>query len=126
MDDGGYKLRQNPGVDLFDRLTKVFVTTNGETATSPGILRNLTTQQYVRDTVLAESDHAYSLGEVICAYTQWTEEGMVGEWAGHRFDIVAVHQVDESWTDVSDQALSRLEDVIDEQRSNGKRAWVQC
>ncbi|KLO15823.1 hypothetical protein SCHPADRAFT_902047 [Schizopora paradoxa] len=38
------------------------------------VLRNLTTKQYVRDDALAQSEYAYSLGEVVVVYTLWTSD----------------------------------------------------
>ncbi len=37
------------------------------------VLRNLNTKEYVREEVLAQSDYAYSLGEIVMIYTIWTD-----------------------------------------------------
>ena len=80
------------------------------------VLRNLTTKEYVRDEALAESDFAYSLGEVVMVQTISTYSskdvarlGMQAKWAGHRFDISVMEDViGDEWTDVSDGALQRI------------------
>ncbi|KAK5112546.1 hypothetical protein LTR85_011238 [Meristemomyces frigidus] len=80
------------------------------------ILRNLTTKEYVLDSAVAGQVNAYGLGEVLCTHTQWGEGSShdqrlrrkEGEWAGCRFDIATMREVDGSWTDVSEKALREL------------------
>lgn len=80
------------------------------------VLRNLTAKKYIRDDAIANSDYAYSLGEVIAVLTIWTNDGSgtrgldnLSEWAGRRFDIATMADVsEEGWTDVSQLAIERL------------------
>lgn len=97
---------------------------------SSPVLRNLTTRQYIRDEVIANSDHAYSLGEVIVTFALWFDAdsptllSQKGEWAGHRFDIATVADVAEGWTDVSATAVNNLQ-KIGEPRNNGRRTLLR-
>ncbi|KAL1857526.1 hypothetical protein Daus18300_010284 [Diaporthe australafricana] len=97
------------------------------------VLRNLTARQYVRDDVIAESDYAYSLGEVVLVFTTWTRDGsglmeleLQGDWAGHRLDIATMADVsEEGWTDVSQLAVENLMTSTDGaggETKSGKRA----
>ncbi|KAG6358619.1 hypothetical protein INS49_012137 [Diaporthe citri] len=80
------------------------------------VLRNLTARKYVRHDTIAESDYAYSLGEVVAVFTQRTKVpsgtdglGCIGEWAGHRFDVATVSDVaEEDWADASQLAIEKL------------------
>ncbi|KAK3641957.1 hypothetical protein LTR56_011059 [Elasticomyces elasticus] len=100
--------RLNPDeIELLDR----FVFFPASDAQSPGVLRCLDLKEYVRDDFVASSAYAYSLGEVLCCFMQWTAqgEGNRGRWAGRTFDIRAQDQVDETWEDVSAEAVRLLE-----------------
>ncbi|KPM45011.1 hypothetical protein AK830_g1520 [Neonectria ditissima] len=124
--DGGESLQ------LFERLVKLLKQApNGSTQASLApVLRNLTIKEYVRDAVLAESEYAYSLGEVVVVHTQWTDDGSgleglsaMGEWAGHRLDISDMaHVAGEEWKDVSERAVGILGMVTDHQKKDGRRA----
>jgi hypothetical protein len=93
------------------------------------VLRNLDQGEYVRDSALADSEYAYSLGEVICILTQFTDDSsgtegldLVGDWVADRFDIATIDDVDEEWTDVSQCAISLLAMATGEKKKDGKRA----
>ncbi|KAK5731656.1 hypothetical protein LTR17_011249 [Elasticomyces elasticus] len=94
-------------MELLDR----FVFFPASDVQSPGVLRCLDLEEYVRDEFVASSAYAYSLGEVLCCFMQWTAqgEGDRGRWAGRRFDVRAQDQVDETWKDVSAEAVWLLE-----------------
>lgn len=82
------------------------------------VLRNLTTKEYVVDEVVAKSDYAFSLGQVIVVSSLWTDDytgtenlDVKGKWAGHRFDIASIRDVaGEDWEDVTSNAIKLLED----------------
>lgn len=113
---------------LLKRLLKRRELSSKDPSSSP-VLRNLTTKQYIRDEAIANSDHAFSLGEVIVTFALWfdsdspTRLSHKGEWAGHRFDIATLADVAEGWTDVSATAVNNLE-KIEEPRKNGRRALL--
>ena len=68
---------------------------------------------------------AYSLGEVLCCFTTWSEMGTVdGGWAGCRFDITTRQHVDETWTNVSGSAVEALRSGHWDARKDGKRAYM--
>lgn len=121
------------GLKLFNRLAAIAKrpqSSADDHGKHAAVLRNLTVKQYVRDDAIAESDYAYSLGEVVAVFTEWTGDGSgltdldgQGEWAGHRFDIATMTDVsDEGWTDVSDLAIVNLRKGTDEERKSGRRA----
>lgn len=133
------RARENLMLDdlqLFDRLTAIAKRAqlgNDDRKQAP-VLRNLTAKKYVRDDAVAESDYAYSLGEVVAVLTTWTAdpsgtEGLdnIGEWAGHRFDIATMADVPEKdgWAEVSQLAVQRLQEGSCEKRKTGKRAWLE-
>lgn len=97
---------------------------------SKPILRNLTAKKYVRDQALAESKPNYSLGDIIIALGLWTADGsgtrnldVPGRWAGHRFDIATLADVDEVWEDASEMALDALRAMYDgPMQADGRRA----
>lgn len=106
-------------LQLFHRLAAIARTSQlsfGDHRKHIPVLRNLTARKYVRDDTIAESDYAYSLGEVVAVFTQWTKDAAGtadldcrGEWAGHRFDIATVSDVsEEGWTDASQLAVENL------------------
>ncbi|KAK4893734.1 hypothetical protein LTR27_007981 [Elasticomyces elasticus] len=100
--------RLNPDeMELLDR----FVFFPASDVQSPGVLRCLDLKEYVRDDFVASSAYAYSLGEVLCCFMQWTAqgEGDRGRWAGRKFGFRAQDQVDETWKDVSAEAIWLLE-----------------
>lgn len=98
------------------------------------VLRNLTTKEYVREEVLAQSDYAYSLGEIVMVYTIWTDGskdvgrlGKKARWAGHRFDISVMADVSgDDWRDVSDEAVAKMALAATEEfkKKNGRRAHL--
>lgn len=92
--------------------------------TADPVLRNLTSKQYIRDATLAESRYAYSLGEAICVFATWTDDGPEGAWAGHRFDIADFAEVNGKggWTDVGQEAVDELRSMDAGPRSDGRRA----
>lgn len=118
-------------LQLFFRLSAIARTPHlgaGDHGKYAPVLRNLTARKYVRDDALAESDYAYSLGEVVAVFTQWTKvpsgTGLkcIGEWAGHRFDIATVSDVaEEGWTDASQLAIENLRKGT---RRRVKRGWA--
>ncbi|KAK7709358.1 hypothetical protein SLS64_006271 [Diaporthe eres] len=103
---------------LFDRLTAIAKSTqlDADSSKHAPVLRNLTAKKYVQNDVIAKSDYAYSLGEVVGVFTQWTGDpsgtrdlDCVGGWAGNRFDIATMADVSEDgWTDVSQLAIENL------------------
>ncbi|KAI7788286.1 hypothetical protein LA080_012353 [Diaporthe eres] len=104
--------------ELFDRLTAIAKSTqlDADSSKHAPVLRNLTAKKYVQNDVIAKSDYAYSLGEVVGVFTQWTGDcsgtrdlDCVGQWAGNRFDIATMADVSEDgWTDVSRLAIQNL------------------
>lgn len=82
------------------------------------VLRNLTAKEYVIDEVIAKSNYAFSLGQVIVVSSLWSDRsdglarlGGKGKWAGHRFDIASIRDVaGEGWEDVTSHAMKLLED----------------
>ena len=141
-----YRIGDNmPDQALFDRLLPLLkgqwaidAEPGAQDSTSPArkepgeyVLRNLNAREYVRDSVLANSEYAYSLGEVVCTHIHWTDDssgtadlGVHGRWAGHRFDIVRLTEfAAEEWVDVSESALDNLVNGLDGQRKDdGLRA----
>lgn len=121
-------------LQLFHRLAAIMRRTqvSGDQEKNAPVLRILTAKKYARDDVIAESDYAYSLGEVVAVFTVWTGDGSgmedlegIGEWAGHRFDIATMADVsEEGWTDVSQLAVERLRQGTNSigHKLNGKRA----
>ncbi|KAI0849310.1 hypothetical protein F5Y00DRAFT_261779 [Daldinia vernicosa] len=97
-----------PDIQLLLRLVTMLRSHPG--SKRPGVLRNLTKQQYVLDSKLAESKYPYSLVEAIVVRTQWTESAADGldDWVGDRFDIRSIEHVPEGWTDVSDEAIDLI------------------
>lgn len=95
------------------------------------VLRNLTTKEFVRDAEIAQSEYAYSLGEVVMVQTIWTMDpkdvgrlGIEAEWRCHRFDISVMEDVaGDDWTDVSSRAVERLALAATEgfRKRNGRR-----
>ncbi|KAK3655022.1 hypothetical protein LTR22_010490 [Elasticomyces elasticus] len=86
------------------------------------VLRCVDLEEFVRDDVVASSEFPYSLGEVLCCFTAWSDGGHA-RWAGSRCDITSLQHVDDSWKDVSEEAVSHLEDEGKDWRvTGGKRA----
>lgn len=121
-----------PGdLELYRRLSAILknIQLSADHSKRVPVLRNLTAKEYVRDDTMAESDYAYSLGEVIAVLTVWTGSGSgmrdldgVGKWAGQRLDIATMADVsEENWTDVSQLAIDRLWKAIDWKKKDGKR-----
>lgn len=128
-------------LQLFDRLTAIMRREKvcSEQEKNVPVLRILTARKYVRDDVVAESDYAYSLGEIVAVLTVWTHEDVYiydspvptglpygnGPWAGHRFDIATMEDVsEEGWTDISRPAVERLRHAVyfEGKKSDGRRA----
>lgn len=129
-------------LQLFDRLTAILrrAQVSSEQEKNVPVLRILTARKYVRDDVVAKSDYAYSLGEIVAVLTVWTHEDVYnisylpvpiglpygnGPWAGHRFDIATMEDVsEEGWTDISQLAVERLRHAVyfEGKKSDGKRA----
>ena len=114
------------GMALLDRLLQL---TSAEPTTMQAVLRCISTKQYVRDSVIAKSEHVYSLGEVLCTHAQWTAdpcgtEGLrcEGAWASCRFDIATLADVDAGWEDVSEEAVELLRAADLYPSTDGKRA----
>ncbi|KAK4893737.1 hypothetical protein LTR27_007984 [Elasticomyces elasticus] len=108
-------------VKLLDRLTRHPASTTSLQA----VLRCLDLKEFVRDDVIASSEFAYSLGEVLCCFSTWTAEGVCGRWAGCRFDITVIQHVDDSRTDVSEEAVEHLEEAGLDRKTDGKlRSYV--
>lgn len=107
-----------------------------------GVLRNLDTNQFVRDAALAEYCPSADLGEVVVIHACWygPPSGRPGKpshrrqltrhdidnWTGKRFEIV--HPDDfhpgADWTDVSSAAIEALQRELQNFDFEGKRAWV--
>ncbi|KAK5705467.1 hypothetical protein LTR97_002585 [Elasticomyces elasticus] len=86
------------------------------------VLRCVDLKEFVRDDVIASSEYPYSLGEVLCCFTAWSDGGHA-RWAGRRCDITSLQHVEDSWKDVSEEAVSHLEDEGKDWRvTGGKRA----
>lgn len=124
------------GLALFNRLAGLarrpqLTTDSDYHGQHAAVLRNLTAKQYVRDEVIAESDYAYSLGEIVAIFTTWTNDGSglmgldgQGLWAGGRFDITTMADVSgDGWTDVSKLALENLRKATGREKKDGKRAY---
>ncbi|KAG8168453.1 hypothetical protein KVR01_001202 [Diaporthe batatas] len=117
-------------LSLFNRLANLARRPHLTTGHGAAVLRNLTAKQYVRDKAIAESDYAYSLGEVVAVFTTWTDDpsglgglDAQGLWAGHRFDIATIADVSEDgWTDVSELAVENLMKSTEREKKDGKRA----
>ena len=112
----------------------------------PWILRNLTTQEYVRSEAIAlkpEYIHGPNIdflgfGEVILSRVCWSTDPWVamsykggihrGVWAGHRFDIttLARHEQDtekeKGWEDVSERVAEEIARIWE---SEYGRNWRQ-
>ncbi|KAK3657525.1 hypothetical protein LTR56_002299 [Elasticomyces elasticus] len=112
-------LHMNAGeVELLDRLTRH----PAPTTSLQAVLRCLDLKEFVRDDVIASSEYAYSLGEVLCCFSTWTADGPCGRWAGCRFDITVSQHVDYTWTDVSEEAVEYLQGARLDRKTDGKRA----
>ncbi|PWI64095.1 hypothetical protein PCL_12678 [Purpureocillium lilacinum] len=124
------------GLRRFRRLLRMLtLEPSGIAGDMKPVLRNLTTMEYVRDEALAESEFAYSLGEIIMVQTIWTGDskdigrlgGTKARWAGHRFDVSVMAEVtgNAGWTDVSDEAVQRITTAATERlkKTNGRRAY---
>ncbi|KAK2599877.1 hypothetical protein N8I77_011597 [Diaporthe amygdali] len=119
-------------LQLFHRLAAIAKRTHlsANHYKNPPVLRILTAKKYVRDDAIAQSDYAYSLGEVVAVLAQWTGDASgtmdlnrVGEWAGQRFDIATIADVSEEWTDISHVAVENLrKGLTDWEKKDGKRA----
>ncbi|KAJ2347821.1 hypothetical protein GGF43_004674 [Coemansia sp. RSA 2618] len=90
---------------------------------SNAVLRNKTLKVYVRESQIPDMESKVGLGVVLILQMCWStdpsmslndqDEGQEqGPWAGHRFDITWDDQVDESWTDVSEDVFERLHTVL--------------
>jgi hypothetical protein len=116
---------------LFNRLAKIAKRpelSTGDEGKRAAVLRNLKAEKHVRDEAIAESSYAYSLGEVVGVFTQWSRSrtGLRSldpqcEWAEHRFDIATMADVSE---DVfSDLAIGNLRKAaFDFKKTDGRRA----
>ena len=124
------------------RLRRLLASTVSAAPPRGRVLRNLTTKEYLRDSVLAEGGHDYSLGKAICVKVRyldltcfshswdmlthmrqatWMDDApgvpspliYKGAWAGHRFDIVALGNVEgeQGWSDVSARVLELMKRV---------------
>ncbi|KAK5722091.1 hypothetical protein LTR17_014439 [Elasticomyces elasticus] len=105
-------------VELLDRQTRH----PAPTTSLQAVLRCLDLKEFVRDDVIASSEFAYSLGEVLCCFSTWTADGPCGRWAGCRFDITVSQHVDYTWTDVSEEAVEYLQGARLDRKTDGKRA----
>ncbi|KAI2777455.1 hypothetical protein F4815DRAFT_295207 [Daldinia loculata] len=103
-----------PDIQLLLRLVTMLRSHPG--SQRPGVLRNLTKQQYVLDSKLAESKYPYSLVEAIVVRTRWTwdtsDADGVDDWVGDCFDIRSIEHVPEGWTDVSDETINLIGDAM--------------
>lgn len=115
----------------FDMLLKLLTREpeRDESSNRP-VLRNLTEKQYVRDEAIAKSMPEFTLGDIIIALGLWTADpsgteglGCEGEWAGHRFDIATMADV-EGWEDASERAVKQLRILYEPsfEREAGRRA----
>lgn len=98
---------------------------------SPWALRNLSKKVYVRaDKLALKPEHigpepwtikGMSFGSLVASRTAWSSDLSIatthlnnnpamhrGTWAGDRFDIVDIHDVEEGWVDVSAEAKDGL------------------
>ncbi|KAJ7068990.1 hypothetical protein B0H15DRAFT_138440 [Mycena belliarum] len=100
----------------------------------PGVLRNLSKRQYVRESALFEliarrkdtmpPIKNVRLGNIVLSRICFSSDSSIsmsyeggihrGVWAGDRFDIVAskwLEEVDEGWMDISDEAMEEMEAI---------------
>ena len=96
----------------------------------PWVLRNLTTQEYVRSEAIAiKPEHIHGpnidvlgFGHVVCSRVcwsaaDWSEDRGIhrGVWAGHRFDITTLDRLKQGsmesseWKDVSEEVWDEME-----------------
>ncbi|KAI1662791.1 hypothetical protein F4813DRAFT_10876 [Daldinia decipiens] len=103
-----------PDIQLLLRLATMIRSHPG--SKRPGVLRNLTKQQYVLDSKLAESKYPVSLVEAIVVRTQWTRDisdaDGIDDWVGDRFDIRSIEHIPEGWTDVSDETIDLIGNAV--------------
>ncbi|KAJ7196046.1 hypothetical protein GGX14DRAFT_673708, partial [Mycena pura] len=97
---------------------------------APRVLRNLTRQQYVRESAILELQNEYDdigFGEVVLCRICLSSDPMTsmsqryagdihrGVWAGDRFDVVSaewlVTGAASGWTDVSNEVLKEVEEI---------------
>lgn len=99
----------------------------------PWVLRNLTTQEYVRSEAIAiKPEHVHGpnidflgFGQVVCtricwSTDDWSEYGEMhrGVWAGHRFDVTTLDRLKHGsmecteWKDVSEEVMDEMERVL--------------
>lgn len=101
------------------------------------VLRNLTTQEYVRSEAIAikpEHIHGpnidfFGFGQVVCSRICWSTAGTLrddtsgddinrGVWAGHRFDITTLDRLNQGfvegteWTDVSEEVMNEIDRLL--------------
>ncbi|KAK7928856.1 hypothetical protein PG985_005854 [Apiospora marii] len=76
------------------------------------VLRNLTMKEFVAQEELAANDPNFS--HALLVQTQFTDDpsglgdlDCIGEWAGHRFDVATIEDVDEDegWEDVIERVI---------------------
>ncbi|KAJ2860795.1 hypothetical protein GGI22_002622 [Coemansia erecta] len=86
------------------------------------VLRNLTTKEYVLASemkkVQKQTGYYIKFGNLLLCQISWSTDDSVsmecsydihqGPWAGHRFDITSIDNVDESWKDVSSEVLEKV------------------
>lgn len=102
-------------------------------AVSPWVLRNLSKNVYVRADKLALEPEdigpkpwmikGMSFGSLVASRIAWSSDPSMamsysydhdmhrGVWAGDRFDIVGIQQVEEGWIDVTAEAKKELEEI---------------
>ena len=91
-------------IALLDRLLAMLQNfSNDPRAAGPSskVLQNLTTKEYIREDQIVGEDRSCGLGEAICIRTQWPADptgrehlGYEDEWAGNRFDIGTLKDVE--------------------------------
>ncbi|KAJ5116656.1 hypothetical protein N7456_001004 [Penicillium angulare] len=109
----------------------------------PWILRNLTTNEYVRGEAIALKDafihgpHIDVIGfsEVLLSRISWSSQPVMtghgrnlshGKWAGHRFDITPLANLHScggisAWDDVSNELLRELDIIVTSQKGDDWR-----
>jgi hypothetical protein len=86
------------------------------------ILRNLSTKEYVCANKIPKPA-MFGLGHILIIQTCWSSDPSIsmnyndditrGPWAGNRFDITTIENIDINWKDVSRETITKTKNIFD-------------
>ncbi|PIA12568.1 hypothetical protein COEREDRAFT_51894 [Coemansia reversa NRRL 1564] len=122
-----YISKSNLGINLLEKLLPINKPVYAEDSKS--ILVNLTTNEYVRASKIPRPTK-FEFGHILLLQICWSSDPSMsiaynyppenedkeihrGPWAGHRFEITEIKNIDNTFKDVSDEVISKISEILE-------------